>query len=207
MESTWLAWAKRLQSLASTGLHYTDDEFDTERYEEIAAIANQMLATLGDVPIERIHNLVPDFADGYTTPKVDVRGAIFAKDKILLVREISDGLWTLPGGFADVGLSPGENIVKEIWEEATLKVEANAIIGIRHKAKHEYDPDVRDYYKIFFSCQQLDLSSPQPGPEISEVEFFALQDLPPLSKDRILTKDIEAAFAFRNDPRAMPFFD
>jgi len=112
MENTWLSWAKRLQSVASTGLHYSRAEYDRERYEEVAAIANEMLSALGNVPINRIQDLVSDFAKGYATPTVDVRGAIIEGDEILLVREVSDGLWTLPGGFADVGLSPGENIVK-----------------------------------------------------------------------------------------------
>ncbi len=207
MENTWLSWAKRLQSVASTGLHYSRDEYDKERYDEVAAIANEMLSALGNVPIARIQDLVSDFAKGYATPKVDVRGAIIEGDKILLVREVSDGLWTLPGGFADVGLSPGENIVKEIWEEATLRVEATAVYGLRHKAKHGYDPDVRDFYKIFFICEHAGASQPRPGPETTEVGFFGLDELPALSTDRVLEKDIVAAFAFKNDSRSIALFD
>lgn len=207
MENTWLSWAKRLQSVASTGLHYSQDEYDKERYDEVAAIANEMLSALGNVPIARIQGLVADFAKGYATPKVDVRGAIIEGDEILLVREVSDGLWTLPGGFADVGLSPGENIVKEIWEEATLRVEATAVYGLRHKAKHGYDPDVRDFYKIFFICEHVDASQPRPGPEITEVSFFGLDELPALSTGRVLEEDIAAAFAFKNDSRSIALFD
>ena len=207
MENTWLSWAKRLQSVASTGLHYSRDEYDWERYEEIAAIANEMLSALGSVPINRIQGLVSDFAKGYATPKVDVRGAIIEGDEILLVREVSDGLWTLPGGFADVGLSPGENIVKEIWEEATLRVKATAIYGLRHKAKHEYDPDVRDFYKIFFICEHAEGSQPRPGPEITEVGFFGLDALPALSTARVLEKDIAAAFNFKSDRQSTALFD
>ena len=95
MEDSWLSWAKRLQSLASTGLHYSKDDFDKERYEEIASIANQMLAALGNVPVQRIQDLVSDFAQGYATPKIDVRGAVIESGKVLLVKEASDGLWTL----------------------------------------------------------------------------------------------------------------
>jgi len=207
MENTWLSWAKRLQSVASTGLHYSQDEYDRERYDEVAAIANEMLSALGNVPINRIQGLVSDFAKGYATPKVDVRGAIFDAGEVLLVREVSDGLWTLPGGFADVGLSPGENIVKEIWEEATLRVKATAVYGIRHKAKHEYDPDVRDFYKIFFICEHAEKLQPRPGPEITEVGFFGLDELPALSTDRVLEKDIAAAFAFESDPQSIAWFD
>lgn len=114
MEPQWLTYGKRLQAIASSGLHFARDQFDRERYEEIASIANEMLADLGGVPIERIEGLVSDFAKGYATPKVDVRGAIVEENKVLLVREKSDGLWALPGGFADVGLSAAQNIAKEL---------------------------------------------------------------------------------------------
>lgn len=207
MEDSWLAWAKRLQSLASTGLHYSKDDFDKERYDEIASIANQMLAALGSVPVQRIQGLVSDFAQGYATPKIDVRGAVIEDDKVLLVREASDGLWTLPGGFADVGVSPGENVVKEIWEEATIEVSASAVYGIRHKARHEYDPDARDFYKLFFLCEKQSDANPQAGPEVTDVGFFGLDELPPLSTSRVLEKDIAAAFNFNNDPQRLSLFD
>lgn len=196
-----------MQSIASTGLHYSGDEYDRERYQEIASIANEMLSMLGNVPVRRIQGLVSDFAKGYATPKVDVRGAVFENGKVLLVREVSDDLWTLPGGFADVGMSPSENVVKEIWEEATLRVKANALYGIRHKAKHEYDPDVRDFYKLFFLCEIVHESRPAPGSEIADVGFFSLDELPPLSKGRVLEKDIAAAHTFKDNPRRLAIFD
>ena len=207
MEDHWLALAKRLQSIASTGLHYSHGEFDKERYAEVASIANDMLASLGNVPLARIEELVPDFATGYATPKVEVRGAVIRDDRVLLVREACDGLWAMPGGFADVGISPAENIVKEIREEASLNVSASAIYGLLHKAKHEYDPDVRDFYKIFFLCETLDEAEPEPGLEATAAGFFGLDDLPPLSTGRVLRKDIEAAFRFRDDPLNVLLFD
>ncbi len=207
MEDKWLALAKRLQSIASTGLHYARAEFDRERYAEIAGIANDMLASLGNVPVSRIEELVPDFATGYATPRVEVRGAVIREDRVLLVREACDGLWALPGGFADVGISPAENIVKEVREEASLNVSAAAVYGIRHKARHGYDPDVRDFYKIFFLCEPLDNADPEPGLEATEARFFGLDDLPPLSTGRVLRKDIEAAFRFRDDPQSPLLFD
>ncbi|MGQ3099894.1 MAG: NUDIX hydrolase [Sphingopyxis solisilvae] len=207
MEPQWLTYGKRLQSIASTGLHFTQDRFDRERYEEIAAIANEMLSALGDVPIERISNLVPDFARGYATPKVDVRGALVEGGGILLVREQCDGLWTLPGGFADVGLSPARNIEKEIHEEAGLRVSAQRLFGVRHKASSDYPPDVRDFYKMFFLCDRADGASPQPGLETIEAGFFDMNDLPPLSRGRTIEADIFAAFAYAADTTKPAFFD
>jgi ADP-ribose pyrophosphatase YjhB (NUDIX family) len=105
----------------------------------VASIANQMLSRIWARAGEPDRGARTGFRRGYATPKVDVRGALFQDQKILLVREQCDGLWSLPGGFADVGKSPSENIEKEIWEEATLKVKATALYAVRHKAKHEYD--------------------------------------------------------------------
>jgi ADP-ribose pyrophosphatase YjhB (NUDIX family) len=202
MEDEWLTLVKRLQSIASTGAHYTRDAFDRERYLEIAAIANAMLARLGNVPVSRIESLMSDFSQGYATPKVDVRGALLRDDRILLVREASDGRWSLPGGFADVGRSPRENIEKEIWEEATLRVRATALYSVLHKARHAYEPDARDFYKLFFLCEAVDAGEPVPGAETSQVRFFGRDELPELSRGRTLETDVEAAFAFHADPRA-----
>ncbi|HEX9933522.1 MAG TPA: NUDIX hydrolase [Allosphingosinicella sp.] len=207
MESIWLTHAKRLQAIASTGLHFARDEHDRERYAEVAGIANAMLAALADVPVERIAGLVSDFAQGYATPKVDVRGALIEDDRILLVRERSDGRWTLPGGFADVGLSPARNVEKEILEEAGLAVSARALYGVRHKAKRDYEPDARDFYKLFFLCERRDASPPCAGAETCDARFFPRGRLPELSRARVLESDIEAAFAFHRGELQAAAFD
>ena len=207
MENEWLTWAKRLQALASTGLHFTRDEHDRERFAEVAGIADAMLAALGNVPIERIRGLVSDFAQGYATPKVDVRGALIEEGHILLVRERSDGRWTLPGGFADVGLSAARNVEKEILEEAGLAVSARRLYGLRHKAKQAYEPDARDFYKLFFLCERSDAAEPCGGAETSDARFFPPGALPELSLARVLESDIEAAFAFAAGELRAPLFD
>lgn len=207
MEDVWLAYAKRMQALALTGLHYCKDEYDRERYQEISDIALQMLADLAVVPLERITGLVSDHATGYVTPTVDVRGALIEQGKVLLVREKSDGLWTLPGGFADVGLSAGENVVKEIFEEASVKVTATHLYNVRHKAKGDYPPDVRDFYKMFFLCERSDKTSPTAGLETIDADFFNPESLPPLSKGRVSPHDIYAAFDFHASKTRVAHFD
>jgi ADP-ribose pyrophosphatase YjhB (NUDIX family) len=207
MEATWLSYAKRLQAIASTGLHFTGDPYDRERYAEVAEIAHSMVAGIGNVPIERIVSLVSDFAKGYATPKIDVRGAVVEGEAVLLVRERSDGLWTLPGGFADVGHSAAQNVEKEILEEAGIVVNATRLYGVRHKAKRPYDPDARDFYKMFFLCERTGDAPLSPGPETSEARFFRLGELPALSRGRVIEQDIEAAFAYASGSREAAFFD
>lgn len=208
MEYQWLTWAKQLQGIASTGLYFGKDPYDAERYEQVAEIASGMLALLADTPVSKIHSLVSDFAQGYATPRIDVRGAVLRDDKILLVKEGTDELWTMPGGFADIGVSPRENVVKEIWEEASLNVSAEGLYGIRHKARHEYDQDVRDFYKLFFVCRDEERKQPVPsGLETVEVGFFAVDELPPLSTGRVLAKDIHDAFQYEANGHRMVFCD
>lgn len=207
MESQWLSYAKRLQAIASTGLHFSKDDYHRERFAEIGEIANRMLAEIGAVPIERIASLVSDYASGYATPKVDVRGALIEDDRVLLVRERSDGLWTLPGGFADVGLSAARNVEKEMLEEAGLPVAARRLYSVRYKALGGYGPDARDFYKLFFLCERTGGGDPEPGPETSEARFFPLAELPPLSHARVLEEDIEAAFAFHRGDVTVTAFD
>lgn len=194
MEDRWLTLARRLHAIASTGLHFGAGDYDRERYAEVATIATQMLADLGNLPPARIPGLFPDFGQRYATPQVDVRGAVVRDDRVLLVREKVDGLWTLPGGYADVGLSAGENVVKEVHEEAGLETRATALYAVRHKARHGYDPDFRDFYKLFFLCEPLDpAAEPQVGPETTAVGWFTLDALPPLSRGRVIEADLVAA--------------
>jgi len=207
MENQWLAYAKKLQAIASTGLFFGADEFDKERYREVGEIAQQMLSDLAEVPLERIAQLIPDYAAGYTTPKVDVRGAVISNNKILLVQERSDQLWTLPGGYADVGISAADNTEKEISEEANLQVKASKLFAVRHKARHNYKPDVRDFYKFYFLCEAADDATPAPGAETMDAQYFAQTALPPLSTGRVIAEDIHMAFEHYHNPHKPTLFD
>ncbi|AUM12423.1 NUDIX hydrolase [Ketobacter alkanivorans] len=207
MESPWLAIAKRLQALAVTGQQFTRDQYELERYSEIESLSNQMLALLGNAPIAVVETLFASGETGYVTPKVEVRGAILRGDRILLVQEKEDGLWAMPGGYADVGLSPAENVEKEVWEEAGMKVKACHLYALRHKARGDYPPDPRDFYKLHFICQCQDTEVPSPGLETHAAEFFPLHSLPPLSLGKVLPEDVQAAFDFVERGELRTYFD
>src|SRR5262249_27374744 len=117
----WLEWVKRLQALAQTGLAYSHDVYDRERFEAAQEIAAESAAAGSDAPLEKVRELF-HAQTGYATPKVDVRGVIFRDDRILLVRDVSDGCWTLPGGWADVLESPREAVEREVREESGFVV-------------------------------------------------------------------------------------
>ena len=46
-----------------------------------------------------------------------------------MVRETIDGNWSVPGGWADVGLTPFEVACKEVFEESGLEVEPVRLLG------------------------------------------------------------------------------
>lgn len=206
METAWLNQIKRIQALSATGLAYSSDQYDQERFEEISGIAAQMLTQLSSVPLERIIELSPD-AKSYPTPKVDVRAAVIKDDRILLVQEKNNRLWTMPGGFAEIGLSPAENVAKEVFEEACIRVRVAALYSVRHKAKGPFLPDVRDFYKLYFLCERTDDTPAQPGPETLAAKFFRSDALPELCTDRTVAEDIERAFEFHRSTKRQAWFD
>jgi len=103
-ETRWLEWSKRLQAIAQNGLTFAHESYDIERYRAIRQMAAEMLAEGSGLEHTVILGLL-EKETGYATPKVDVRGVVFRESKLLLVREKSDGRWTLPGGWAEKTLS------------------------------------------------------------------------------------------------------
>ena len=122
MHPRWLELARRFQALAQSGLAYCTDPYDRERYEESRRLAAQMKTWgAGLSNIVAIENLFKREV-GYATPKIDVRAAVFDQDRISLVREREDELWTLPGGWADVGDAPSAAAIREVKEESGYDV-------------------------------------------------------------------------------------
>lgn len=197
-EGNWLNYIKRLHSIAESGLAFSPEEFDKERFEEISAISRNMMAELATTPVETITGLVTPFHRRYVTPQVEVRGAIFHAGNVLLVQEKSDNKWTLPGGYADVGLTAVQNIQKEVSEEANLNVADCKLVSVRHKASGDYKPDLRDFYKLIFLCEYDEQQTPAPGLETKAAQFFSLNDLPPLSSGRTISRDIHDAYDMFN---------
>jgi ADP-ribose pyrophosphatase YjhB (NUDIX family) len=116
---TTLEWARELQAIAQSGLAWSPREYDRERYEQVRRVAAEMLANGSDAAA-----LEAVFAaeEGHATPKLDVRGAVFRGDGILLVQEREGEGWSLPGGWVDVGESPGEAVAREVLEESGVAV-------------------------------------------------------------------------------------
>lgn len=198
VNNSLVQWAQKLQALSQTGLTYAEDAYDRERYEEIRQIAAEMMAlSLNAAPAELVKLFRAE--DGYATPKIDVRGVIIQDAKVLLVRERSDGLWTLPGGWSDAGNSPSEAIEREIREESGYEAKAVKLLALYDRNKHDHPPIPYHAYKAFFRCEIVG-GSPALSSETDGVDFFAFDALPPLSVDRVTAAQITHFFDHDRNP-------
>lgn len=201
-----LRWARELQALAQTGLTYARDPYDIERYHAARALALEMLAAAG-VAEEPVIQRLFESETGYATPKVDVRGAVFREERILLVREVTDGRWALPGGWADVNASPRENVEREILEESGYEAVVSKLAAVYDRLKHPHvPPHPFHIYKMFFICT-LTGGRAQTSLETSDVGFFGEENLPELSQGRVLESQIRRMFAHHRDSSLPTEFD
>ena len=187
----WLQWAVELQALAQTGLEYGRDKYDLERYQRIRDIAAEIATLHTDLPLEKVKDLFCN-ERGYQTPKLDTRAAIFQGEKILLVQE-SDLRWSLPGGWVDVDLSVGENTVKEVREEAGLEVTNRMVIAIQDRNRRNAPPSIYGICKVFVLCDLVG-GSFQPNLETVDSGYFSLDQLPPLSTEKVTEEQIRMCF-------------
>lgn len=205
MDPQWLQWAKALQTMTQTGLTYSQDPYDIVRYEAIRDIAYEMMAMQAHVEVEHIRQIFQE-EQGHATPKVDVRAAIFKDDKILLVKERSDGGWTLPGGWADVGESASEAVAREVFEESGYRVNVTRLLAVYDRTRQGHPASPYYVYKIYFEAEIVD-GTPTPSSETSDIAFFPEDALPPLSLSRTLPTQIERFFSMHRQPEAAADFD
>ncbi len=205
MEPKWLEWAKELQSIAQAGLTYSRDVYDLERFEQIREISMEIMSQYTKVDQSVLKNLFAN-ETGYPTPKVDIRAVIFEDNKILLVKENSDDSWSLPGGWADIGLTPSEVAIKEVKEESGFDVKPVKLLGVLDKKCHPHPPSPYHVYKLFIQCQIIG-GGPQTGIETTAVGFFAENELPKLSEGRNTRSQIEMLFRQVNNPQEPVYFD
>ena len=192
----WLKWAIEMQSLAQAGLTYGKDIYDRERYHRIRDISAEILSHMTEIPTEKVKDLFCN-ETGYQTPKLDTRAAIFEDGKILLVHE-RDGTWSLPGGWVDVHISVGENVVKEVKEETGLDVVPERVIAIQDRAKHNLPVYPYGVCKIFVQCAVIG-GQFQENCETTEYKYFAPDELPEISVARNSEDQIKMCFdAYRS---------
>lgn len=206
MEPKWLAWAKSLQATAQNGLTFAQNEFDIERYKHVMDIAFEMMASNSEADLAYVKDLFKD-VEGYATPRVDIRGVVFKDDRILLVREKSDGGWTLPGGWADPNEPPSLATEREVLEESGFEVKASKLLAVYDRAKQRHTPPFPYHvYKLYFLCE-LKGGKKTTSIETDGVDFFDENDIPHLSPSRTTISQIRRFFEHHRNPDLPADFD
>jgi ADP-ribose pyrophosphatase YjhB (NUDIX family) len=203
----WVGWARELQAIAQAGDLYAENPFDRDRYVKVADIAARMTAAAAGLPVAAVADAFR--ADtGHPTPKVDVRGAVFRDGRVLLVRELSDGGWTLPGGWADPGDRPSATVEREVREESGYAVRATRLVAVHDRDRHNTFPIAFAVYKLFFLCE---LEEPEPvgdhDHEVTDVDWFDPLDPPPLSTSRTSVDQLRLMATHAADPSRPADFD
>ena len=199
-----LEWARELQAIAQTGVAYGEPSiYDRERYERVRGIAAEILASDGDV--DAIDGLLA-LETGHATPKLDVRGAVFRDDELLLVREAAG--WSLPGGWVDIGESPAGAAEREILEESGYATRAVRLLALQDRDRHGYPPHQWHIWKVVFLCALVSGEQRELGSETSDARFFARDQLPePLRAGASSRALIERCYEHREHPEWPTDFD
>ena len=178
---------QRMLAITDTGLTYTKDPFDRERYEDLRQILWSVLQDQTELNQEELTAILKP-TGSYATPLMDVRAWIVQDQKICLVRGQGEDTWALPGGFGEVGYSPKENIQKEVQEETGFSVEVGSLLAIFDTNRFQLQN--KQYVKFVFDCQLLD-GRFQENQEVAELGFFDISALPPLSEKRITKEQMD----------------
>jgi ADP-ribose pyrophosphatase YjhB (NUDIX family) len=200
----WLAWAQEIFSLSQSGLTYSGNEYDIERYKRLQELTAEIIASQSTVSKESVLDSFSMQA-GYITPKVDVRGAVVRDGKILLIQERADGNWAMPGGWADLGNSPASVAEREVWEESGFRVKAEKVVAVIDANRLE-PLEFYHAYKIIFLCRLLE-GEPRTSYETLAVDFFDLNNLPPLSIYRTNEAMLQEVYAHLANPDRPTAFD
>ena len=175
-------WAEALSGIARTGLGFTQSLYERERFEEVLKVAGDIRAAAdteaeAEVLVEEWLAAVGDGVAGYVTPKVAV-GAIVGNDRheLLLVQRADSGVWLYPTGWADVGYSASEVVVKEVLEETGIEVEPVQLVAVLDGLRLGFTRI--PLYSLVFHCRVVGGELTAHPLECSDVGWFGEDDLP-----------------------------
>ena len=201
----WLSVAREIQQLSQTGLAFAVTEYEKQRYKRLIEIVSEITADHTELEKGNLEKVLMK-QPGYATPKIDVRAAVIKDDKILLVQERTDKRWAMPGGWADVGNFPSEVATRETKEESGFDIRPFKVIGVFDANRSGTPLEFFHAFKIIFLCELLG-GKAAASDETEAVEFFNLDELPPLSQNRTNQRHINEILAHLKDPLRQTYFD
>ena len=177
-----LRWSEALSGIARTALGFTDNLYERERFEEVIKVAADIRVAAGhelesEVLVEEWLREVGEGVPGYVTPKVAV-GAVVGNEKneILLIQRTDSGVWLYPTGWADVGYSASEVVVKEVWEETGIAVEPLRLIAVLDGLRLGFTSI--PLYSLVFHCRPTGGELRAHPLECADLGWFAEDALP-----------------------------
>jgi ADP-ribose pyrophosphatase YjhB (NUDIX family) len=177
-----LRWSESLAAVARTGLGFTESLYERERFEEVLRIAADMRVAAGhelqaEVLADEWLRIVGEGVAGYVTPKVAV-GAVVGNDagELLLVQRADSGVWLYPTGWADVGYSASEVVVKEVAEETGIDCEPLRLIAVLDGLRLGFTRI--PLYSLVFHCRAVGGSLRGHPLEVRDVGWFTEDALP-----------------------------
>lgn len=207
MQPQLVAFLEQVLATAQAGLTYSKDPFDIGRFEALRAVTVALMASQIDLQPQAIAEWIA-LDSGYPTPKLDVRAFIQNDDgHLLLVQERSDGCWTLPGGWCDIGDSPADAVVREVVEETGLECRAVQLLALFDKLKHPHPPQLPHAHKAFFLCEVTGGQLLCETDETQGAAYFPVDDLPELSRHRVVASQLQTLHAHLLQGRRDTLFD
>ena len=207
-EPAWLVWAREIQATAQTGLEFSTDPYDLDRYRALRSLSARIMAAHTEAEATRIEALFTA-ETGYATPKMGVRAAVFDHlGRILMVRETADhDRWTLPGGWAKVNQTAAQSVVREVFEESGYHVRPVKLAAAWDKVAQGHPPGPFSITTLFFICA-LEGGTPTTSLETSGSDWFPEHAIPEdLSPRRVKPHQIARMFAHRREPALPTEFD
>jgi ADP-ribose pyrophosphatase YjhB (NUDIX family) len=204
--------ARELRTVAQGGVIHTRNPYDAERFQRAVRIAEELNGFTLPGNILSIEREV-ETVGSYTTPKIDVRGVVFdSKGLVLLVRERSEGMWSVPGGWCDVLETPREAVSREVLEESGAAVEVSKLAAVFDRERWGHQPRFDFHvYKLFFVCALVGPPQQALVPvdvrEISDVGWFDVDRLPELSTSRVVKEQLKLVHAHYCDATLPTYFD
>ena len=205
--NTQLDKIKRLMALAETGIVFAANDYELERCQEQRELCLELIAELTHKDLQQIDDFYMSPMQ-YPTPKIDVRAFVLNEaGQLLMARESMDGKWAIPGGWTDIGFSPAEVVVKEVFEETGINVKVMRLLAVWDTKCHAHPPAAFHIYKMVFLCVADDFTTLNKGFDILDVSFFDKDSLPELSTNRIVKSQIETLYESVTSDRIDTIFE
>ncbi len=173
-----LEFIQRVQAISKVGLLFSKDPYAIENYQELQRLSTDFLNREFDLDV--VDNIFT--RDIYPTVNVSCRTVVFNdKQQVLMVKEMDEQLYSFPGGWCDIGVSPQENAKREVFEESGIVCEIESLVAVFFRDLYKKsNPNLISEYVIYFKAKAIG-GSLNPNHEIEEAGFYDLNQLPPLS--------------------------